>query len=325
MYCYTPFPLYLLHQVEGGNPVVVFNYILVCIIFGTTFLTIKMGIEAGAPPLFSAGIRFFLAGVLVMIYFMVKRRRMMALLFSKRIMYAGFCLTFMTFSTLYWAEQHITSGLAAVLSATGPMMILLLQARQNKTEMRSEQFLALLIALGGVVCISLPGFQQQLSYLWAIACLVILAGELFYGMGAIRSKEILSDLPDVSPFLVNGIQMFYGGLLLLIASVFVEQPDLSVLSSWNVQWPILYLIFVGSIGGHGLYYWLISKTNPVFPSTWLYISPLIAVIAGYFFLGEPVKPIMGMGALLILAGVFMANRSTLEMYWRQGKLLKKEL
>ncbi len=48
---------------------VIFNYILVCIIFGTTFLTIKIGIEAGAPPLFSAGIRFFLAGIILMIIF----------------------------------------------------------------------------------------------------------------------------------------------------------------------------------------------------------------------------------------------------------------
>ncbi|MDQ0219735.1 EamA family transporter [Peribacillus cavernae] len=304
---------------------IIFNYILICIIFGTTFLTIKIGIDAGSPPLFSAGVRFFAAGLLVLIFFALKRIHIMPLLFSKRIIYAGFCLTFMTFSTLYWAEQHITSGLAAVLSATGPMMIVMLQARQNKTKMRSEQFLALMIALVGVICISLPGFHQQLSYLWAMACMVILMGEVFYGMGSIKSKEILTELQDVSPFLVNGIQMLYGGLLLIITSIFTEHPDPSVLTSWSVQWPILYLIFIGSIGGHGLYYWLISKTNPVFPSTWLYISPLIAVIAGYLFLGEPLNPIMGIGALLILAGVFMANRSTLELYWRKGSLLKKEV
>ncbi|MBL3198971.1 EamA family transporter, partial [Klebsiella pneumoniae] len=124
-------------------------------------------------------------------------------------------------------------------------------------------------------------------------------GELFYGIGSIRSKEILSDLSNVSPFLINGIQMFYGGILLLIASIIVEQPNVTVLTSWSVQWPILYLIFIGSIGGHGLYYWLLSKTNPVFPSTWLYVSPLIAIIVGYIILGEPLNPTMGMGACLI--------------------------
>lgn len=304
---------------------VIFNYILVCIIFGTTFLTIKIGIEAGAPPLFSAGIRFFLAGIILMIIFKLKRKEIMPHIFSKRIMYAGFCLTFMTFASLYWSEQYISSGLAAVLSATGPMMILLIQAKRNREKLQKEQLVALVIALIGVIFVSLPGMHQQISFIWSIACIVLVIGELFYGIGSIRSKEILSDLSNVSPFLINGIQMFYGGILLLIASIIVEQPNVTVLTSWSVQWPILYLIFIGSIGGHGLYYWLLSKTNPVFPSTWLYVSPLIAIIVGYIVLGEPLNPTMGMGACLILIGVFLANRSTLRTYFKKGRLLEKEM
>ncbi|HFK1659576.1 TPA: DMT family transporter [Bacillus cereus] len=304
---------------------VIFNYILVCIIFGTTFLTIKIGIEAGVPPLFSAGIRFFLAGIILMIIFKLKRKEIMPHIFSKRIMYAGFCLTFMTFASLYWSEQYISSGLAAVLSATGPMMILLIQAKRNREKLQKEQLVALVIALAGVIFVSLPGMHQQVSFIWSIACIVLVIGELFYGIGSIRSKEILSDLSNVSPFLINGIQMFYGGILLLIASIIVEQPNVTVLTSWSVQWPILYLIFIGSIGGHGLYYWLLSKTNPVFPSTWLYVSPLIAIIVGYIILGEPLNPTMGMGACLILIGVFWANRSTLRTYFKKGRLLEKEM
>ncbi|HFK1484285.1 DMT family transporter [Bacillus cereus] len=304
---------------------VIFNYILVCIIFGTTFLTIKIGIEAGAPPLFSAGIRFFLAGIILMFIFKLKRKEIMPHIFSKRIMYAGFCLTFMTFASLYWSEQYISSGLAAVLSATGPMMILLIQAKRNREKLQKEQLVALVIALIGVIFVSLPGMHQQVSFIWSIACIVLVIGELFYGIGSIRSKEILSDLSNVSPFLINGIQMFYGGILLLIASIIVEQPNVTVLTSWSVQWPILYLIFIGSIGGHGLYYWLLSKTNPVFPSTWLYVSPLIAIIVGYIILGEPLNPTMGMGACLILIGVFLANRSTLRTYFKKGRLLEKEM
>ena len=304
---------------------VIFNYILVCIIFGTTFLTIKIGIEAEAPPLFSAGIRFFLAGIILMIIFKLKRKEIMPHIFSKRIMYAGFCLTFMTFASLYWSEQYISSGLAAVLSATGPMMILLIQAKRNREKLQKEQLVALVIALAGVIFVSLPGMHQQVSFIWSIACIVLVIGELFYGIGSIRSKEILSDLSNVSPFLINGIQMFYGGILLLIASIIVEQPNVTVLTSWSVQWPILYLIFIGSIGGHGLYYWLLSKTNPVFPSTWLYVSPLIAIIVGYIILGEPLNPTMGMGACLILIGVFLANRSTLRTYFKKGRLLEKEM
>lgn len=302
---------------------VIINYLFICFIFGTTFLMIKMGIEAGAPPLFSAGIRFFAAGLLVVLYFAAKRHPVRSFLFSKKVMFAGFCLTFMTFATLYWAEQYITSGLAAVLSATGPMVILFVQAKRNKSMIKREQFIALMIALAGVVCISLPGFHQEVSYMWVIACVVILGGEVFYAIGTLNSKEILTTEKDVSPFLINGVQMLYGGLMLLILAAVMEQPDPIAFTTWAVWGPIVYLIFIGSIGGHGLYYWLISKTNPVFPSTWLYISPLIAVAAGYIFLDEPVKPIMGIGAVFILSGVFLANRATLQSYWEQGKLFKK--
>ncbi|MGR5864122.1 EamA family transporter [Bacillus cereus] len=93
--------------------------------------------------------------------------------------------------------------------------------------------------------------------------------------------------------------MFYGGILLLIASIIVEQPNVTVLTSWRCTMAyFISFIFIGSIGGHGLYYWLLSKTNPVFPSTWLYVSPLIAIIVGYIILGEPLNPIMGMGLVL---------------------------
>lgn len=304
---------------------IIINYVLICIIFGTTFLAIKFGIESGVPPLFSAGIRFTLAGILVILYFLLKGEKNKSFIFSTRIIFIGFCLTFMTFSTLYWAEQYITSGLAAVLSATGPMMILLLQLKQNKKRIERKQFIALLMAFSGVICVCLPGISQHFTFFWVVACIAVLIGELFYGVGSVTSKEILTDYSHVSPFLINAVQMLYGGGLLLICSFIFEEPKLKSLYHWDAQWPILYLVFIGSIGGHGLYSWLLAKTNPVFPSTWLYVSPLIASVLGYFVMDEPVKAIMAVGGFLILTGVFIANWSTFTQFRKRGSLLSKEV
>ena len=87
-----------------------FNYILVCIIFGTTFLTIKIELKQGATVVFSRNSLLF-SGNNPYDYFKLKRKEIMPHIFSKRIMYAGFCLTFMTFASLYWSEQYISSGL----------------------------------------------------------------------------------------------------------------------------------------------------------------------------------------------------------------------
>lgn len=126
-------------------------------------------------------------------------------------------------------------------------------------------------------------------------------------------------------FLINGIQMFYGGIFLLVLSLCTEQIHVSTIMPWNAVWSIVYLIFVGSIAGHGLYYWLIARTNPVFPSTWLYVSPLIAVLIGYVVLNEAITPSIIGGGLLILIGVFMANREALGVHFKKGVLFKKQL
>jgi drug/metabolite transporter (DMT)-like permease len=304
---------------------IIINYVLICFIFGTTFLTIKLGIEAGMPPLFSAGTRFLLAGILVISYFAYKKDVRRSLLFSKKVMMVGFCLTFMTFSTLYWAEQHVTSGLAAVLSATGPMMILLIQVMQRKMELKKEQLFALLLAFTGVICISLPNVTATMSYSWTLGCIIIIIGEVFYGIGSNYSKALLNELKEVSPFLINGIQMFYGGIFLLVLSLCTEQTHVSTIMPRNAVWSIVYLIFVGSIAGHGLYYWLIAQTNPIFPSTWLYVSPLIAVLIGYVVLNEAITPSIIGGGLLILIGVFMANREALGVHFKKRVLFKKQL
>ncbi|MCF6411464.1 DMT family transporter [Pseudalkalibacillus salsuginis] len=302
------------------------NYILVCIIFGTTFLFIKVGIDAGSTPILSGGVRFMIAGLLVLGFFAIKKHPIVEALVSKQLILVGFCITFMTFSTLYWAEQYITSGLAAVLSATGPMMILLIQRQRKEAELDFIKVSGLMIALVGVICISLPGLGETLSYLWVIGCIVVLIGEVGYGYGTVFSKRYFATEHRFSPFLMNGVQMFYGGIMLTLFSFLVEDPSFSSLvANSNAQIALLYLILVGSIGGHGLYYWLISKTNPIFPSTWLYVSPLIAIFVGYMFLQEALSPIMILGAFLIILGVVLTNRTTLMKLVKNGEVTRSNV
>ncbi|MCF6139157.1 DMT family transporter [Pseudalkalibacillus berkeleyi] len=299
------------------------NYILVCVIFGTTFLFIKIGIEAGATPILSGGVRFTIAGLLVLAYYAMKKEQVKQALLSKPLIVVGFCITFMTFSTLYWAEQFITSGLAAVLSATGPMMILLIQRHRNEVSLDSLQIVGLIVALAGVLFISLPGLNGVWSYMWMLGCIAVLIGEFGYGYGSVFSKRHFASEQRFSPFLMNGVQMFYGGVMLIAFSYLVEKPSFaSLFANSNAQVSMIYLIIIGSIGGHGLYYWLISKTNPVFPSTWLYVSPLIAIFVGYLFLQEVVSPLMILGAFLIIFGVLLSNRHSIMKLVRNGEVTR---
>jgi drug/metabolite transporter (DMT)-like permease len=292
---------------------VLLGYAIMCLIFGTTFLAIKIGVDAGLPPFFSAGIRFFVAGLILMIWMYARKKVSFSLLFRKETLFIGTGLTFCTFAALYWAEQYITSGVGAVLSATGPAIILLIRAVVLKDKAPSISFIGAMIGLVGVALLMLPGLSGQYHALWVVACLVVVIGEFGYASGAVYSKQVAPRFQGSSPIAQNAAQMMHGGWMLLVLSLITERGQIHIESMFNSAaiGSMLYLIVLGSMGGHTLFYWLISRTNPVFPSTWLYISPVIALILGWLIYKEPLNWIMGLGAFIILIGVILTNIETL--------------
>lgn len=291
---------------------ILFAYALVCLIFGTTFLAIKIGVDAGAPPFFSAGLRFFVAGAVLFLWMVWKRKASFSLLLRKEMLFTGSALTFGTFAGLYWAEQYVSSGLAAVLSATGPIMILLLQTSILRQKAPAISLYGCIIGLTGVLLLVLPNLVVDISPLWLIGCAAVLIGECCYAVGAIYSKKVINSMPEVSPIALNAAQMMYGGVLLFILSLTTENVHPEFLLSYETAGSLLYLIVIGSMVGHSLFYWLVAKTNPVFPSTWLYISPPIAVGVGFFFYNEAVNWVTILGVFTIIAGTILVNADALK-------------
>lgn len=290
---------------------VLVGYVLMCLIFGTTFLAIKVGIDAGSLPFLSAGIRFMAAGLILLIVMVWRGKAKLSLLWRKELLLTGAGLTFGTFSTLYWAEQHVASGLAAVLSATGPLMILLLQSLLLRQRIAPKAAAGCLAGFGGVILLMLPGLKLDVSLLWMAGCLAVLLGECCYASGAVYSKQVFRRLPDASPIALNAAQMTVGGVLLTVLSLFTERPDLSAYLTPGGAGSLIYLTVAGSMVGHTLFYWLVSKTNPVLPSTWLYISPLIAMGLGSLLYEEPLSWMSAAGAGAILAGIVLVNADAL--------------
>ncbi|SET97850.1 DMT family transporter [Paenibacillus sp. NFR01] len=289
-------------------------YSIVCLIFGTTFLAIKVGVDAGLPPFFSAGVRFFLAGCLILLWARSRGKTSFSLLLRKEMLITGAALSFGTFSCLYWAEQYVSSGLAAVLSATGPMMILLMQTAALRQKPSRVSLYGCIIGFAGVILLVLPSLALDYSPLWLTGCVVVLIGECCYAGGAIYSKKVTAAFSDVSPIALNAAQMLYGGALLLVLSMFTETGDIhpETLFALKPAGALLYLTIAGSMVGHSLFYWLVARTNPVFPSTWLYVSPPIAVGVGYLFYGEAVTWLTLLGVLTILAGTILVNVQALK-------------
>ncbi|NQX70337.1 EamA family transporter [Paenibacillus alba] len=291
---------------------IIFNYLLVCLIFSTTFLAIKIGVDASAPPFFSAGVRFFVAGLVLLCWMVRRRKASFSMLFRKEMFFTGIGMTFATFSTLYWAEQYVSSGIAAVLSATGPIMILFIQTFVMRQKTTPSTVLGCIIGFSGVVLLLLPKLTVTSNLWWLMGSVAILIGEFCYCSSALYSKRVIQRFSQESPIALNSAQMIYGGLLLLVLSSFTEHIHIMSLLTIKVTGSLLYLIVIGSMVGHSLFYWLVAKTNPFFPSTWLYISPPIALIIGMIFYRETTTWVTAAGVLTIIAGTVIANWSSLK-------------
>ncbi|MFJ7666946.1 DMT family transporter [Lysinibacillus sp. NPDC097195] len=304
---------------------IVLNYFFMCLIFGTTFLAIKIGVDAGVPPFFSAGLRFCIAGLLLFSFMVWKEKATISLFFRKEIFFTGLGLTFGTFAALYWAEQYVTSGIAAVLSATGPMLIIIIQTFILKHKGHRNAFIGCVIGIIGVTFLILPSFSIEISPLWMVGCFAIIIGEIFYASGTIYTKHVVKKYGTTSPIALNAAQMLHGGILLLFLSFLTENIQLDYLLSTASIGSFLYLTIVGSMIGHSIYYWLVSRTNPIFPSTWLYISPLIAVILGVLFYQEYISWLTGIGTVTIIAGTILVNFETLRVLLRRKQSVLQDI
>jgi drug/metabolite transporter (DMT)-like permease len=307
----------LYNRKEGEVMYIVYG--LMCLLFGTTFLAIKIGVDAGVPPFFFAGTRFLAAGVIVLMGIKILGGKIR--LQQKKIWDVSLVGVFMTavmFGCLYWGERYISSSVAALLAATTPIMIAIVEWIQGVRENVWMKGCGLLLSFIGVVIAVLPALGVEVTKEAILAVVAILGAEIGCVFGTMKSKKIFTE--GLSPFLLNGWQMVIGGMILVLLSMLVEPRG--VIMNDQVAFSWIYLVICGSLIGHGSYYWLVRRAGPLLPSTWTYISPVIAQFVGYYFLAEYVSVYSFLGLSLVLSGVFLVSRAGILENWLKEQLKK---
>ena len=280
-------------------------YLVICLVGGTAFMAITLGMQAGFTPFMFAGLRFFSAGLILLMYLRLFRRwQALDINHYTAVLRIGLFTTTLRFAALYWAQQFIPSGQAALLAATYPLMIILVHSFDRRHLPPNHQWIGLVGGFSGVMLLLQAPLQAPLSAIEWAGSLAVLGGELFNAVGTITARRILSK--GIPVLQMNALQMLLGSLGLLAFGVFGEGlPSLAV---WSAGlWPFLWLTLFGSVLGTTLFYWLVKKMGPVIPSTWSYAAPVIALLAGFLFLGEIFTSGQLMGAALIIIFVFAAH------------------
>ncbi|WP_239137798.1 EamA family transporter [Sphaerisporangium rufum] len=270
----------------------------VYVVWGSTYLGIRLTIDT-IPPLLSGGLRFVAAGLLLG-GVLALRRGAAAFRMTWRqaggATLAGLLLLTGGNGMVAVAEQHISSGLAALLVASVPLWLVVfrLVARDRPYLLTLA---GVLIGFGGVAGLSLTGGGGPSS---TSGIVVILLGSLSWSAGSFLSGRIA--MPR-DPFVASTVEMLAGGATLLVAGTALgERLDPAGVSptSWLA---LVYLILIGSLVGFTSYVWLLGNAPITLVSTYAYVNPVVAVLLGTAVLSEPLTPPMIAGGLLIVVGV----------------------
>lgn len=287
-------------------------WIILCLIWGSTWIFIKIGLEAGLPPITFAAARFGLAIVILAPIIKVLGFRMPTTRAEWRLIaLTGFLQFSLNYSAVFWSEQHISSGLAAVLQATITVFGLILAWFWLPSEkMTKAKVIGVAIGVVGVAVIFLDQLRVE-SRMAFFGCVAIVVGAYAAAQASILVKAKGSSLHPAS--LVFS-QMLCGLPAIVAYALIAEGNPLKLNWSWTAILSVVYLTVAGTVAAFWLYYWLLGRIESTKAMMISLVTPLLAVILGGVFLGETLPPQTFFGGLLIIAsiGLIVLRRKKLE-------------
>jgi drug/metabolite transporter (DMT)-like permease len=275
-------------------------WLLLCLIWGSTWLFIKIGLN-DLPPVSFAGIRFVIASlILLSIVFMRGRplpreARDWALMATTGVLSFG-----VNYGLLFWGEQYIPSGLAALLQTTIPAFGLLIAHIHLPAErLTLAKVTGVALGVFGVGVI----FSNQLSVegpraLWGSAAIVVGAFGAAYSNVLVKARG-----GHIDPAMLASGQMSFGLVPLLLIGILSEGNPLNFHWTPMALVSLFYLVLVGSVVAFLLYYWLVRNMDVTKTMMISLVTPLIAVVLGMLVLDEKLSWRTVLGGACIMAGI----------------------
>ena len=298
---------------------IILAYGALCFIWGSTWLAIRIGLES-LTPIFSAGVRFTLASVLVFVLMRIKGITLQTDKASMRLYFLmGFFSFVIPFGLVYWAEQFVPSGMAAVLFAVYPFWVVIFSyLRMKEEQIGFYKIFGTILGFVGIVVIFSDSFKGDLSDYLIGMFAVVISGTMQAWI-AISIKKFGHHLHPLS---MNFLPMVIAGISMTAIGIFAE--DISTIKiNENAVLSILYLAVFGSVVTFTSFYWLIKHMNIVILSLLAFITPVVALVLGYLLYDEVLSTRHFIGTALVLTGVIWANLGSV-FKLKKGQIIKSE-
>ena len=281
----------------------------VCLIWGTTYLAIRIALET-IPPLLMAAIRWIVAGGLLIAILALRGERLPGPRAWPSLALLGVLLLGLGNGGVVWAEQTVPSGLTAVLVATSPFWMVGIDALVTGGEaLTLRRVVGLIVGFIGIVMLVWPelrvgeGGRGFLSGVIAaqVACVGWAIGSSHArhrGRGHARDENVLA---------TAAFEMLFGGFSLLAAGLAMHEAGRLAFNP-RTTGALTYLIFVGAIGGFTAYAYALKHLRVATVSLYAYVNPIIAVVLGTLILSEPFDARMGVAAAVVLVGMALVRQ-----------------
>ena len=281
---------------------IVLAFAIVYLVWGSTYLAIRVGVQILPPALF-AGVRFVIAGMLMLVYafwrggaFPRSVRDWRNITVTSLLMLVG------ANGLVTWSEQWIESNQAALVVATSALWLAWMGTWGAQGERLNRlTLMGLGLGFAGVAVLVSSGLRLHNAPLLAYAGLLL--SPLFWAAGSVWSKRAPVSCP---PAMTAALQTLIAGAVLCTLGVALGEP---ARWSWDQEamLALVYLILFGSCLAYGAYFWLVHQVSPARLGTYAYVNPAVAVLLGWWLLDEQLDTTQLLGTCIILAGVILVT------------------
>ena len=293
-----------MHSAQPPRWKTLIAFAIIYLVWGSTFYAIRVGVHE-VPPLLLAAVRFTVAGALLFTWAVVAGERLPSRREWAATAVVALLIFVVDYGILFWSEERVPSGTAAVILATIPAFMALAEIAFLRTERLTFRLgSALLIGLAGVVVLVDPSLGMAGAPVYALGAAGLLVSAASWSGASVLSKRL--PMPS-SKVMSAAAQMLVGGLLLCIVAAAAGEergfrPGAVSTGAWAA---LVYLIVAGSIVGFTAYTWLIHHESPTKVGTYAYVNPVVAVVIGHFLGGEVLDFRTVLGTVLVLLSVIV--------------------
>jgi drug/metabolite transporter (DMT)-like permease len=282
-----------------------FGYIALCLIWGSTWLAIRVVVR-DVPPFEAVAVRFACAGVLLIAMALLQKRRWPADGAQwNAILVLSVTIMALPYGLLFWAEQYVTSSMSAVLYSASPLAVSLITPVMMHRKVPRRAVYAMVIAFGGILILFYE--NPSTSRLVIIGGTAVLVAMLLTAWSVVYAKQRLHDVDSV---VATGLQSLMGSVLLFWGTWSLEAHRHARWSARAVV-AMVFLTIFGSMAAFVIYYWLLKKLQPYQLSTISLIIPLVAILLGLLD-GDRIPLLMLLAVLAVLGSVWSVLRAETE-------------